>query len=296
MATSTNFPAVTWIYDGSQGGGDWPSFSPDGSQVVFVIGGKTSYALYTINIDGSGLTKIYPTGGATGNGSRPDWSWNAGAIAFTQQSDINTNFEAAIWTVAPDGSGAAPYNPHVDVDAGMFYPSWNEDLQSLVAVGYSKVDGGTQASLFVLTPSSVTQITQSPNPVAGRPSWSLNGGPIAFAGNQGAYNQVQNQIWVCGPQGQDPQRVEPGSNLSAIQGRSPNWSPDGNQIVFESTRPAPNPTTSTPLAIWVMNSDGTDPVQLTDPTAGSATHPEWSRQQNLVVFSSKGRIGVINIG
>ena len=131
-------------------------------------------------------------------------------------------------------------------------------------------------------------------PVAGRPSVSPDGEKIAFAGNADQYSQAQNQIWVVEPPNK-PFRLEKGDDLSAIQGRSPNWSPNGDLIVFESTRPFLHPDPCTALAIWVMNSDGTNPRQLTDRALFSASHAEWSRQQTQIVFAGQGEgIGIID--
>jgi len=275
----SKFLPIQWINTNPYS--DWPSFSLDGSQVVFTLGG----ALYTVDVSGANLKRLYPAEGTTGvNATRPDWSWNAESIAFTYNN-------SEIWTVSPDGSGAAPYCAAPPPGAYMYYPSWNQDLKSLIAVGYNKEN--TQAELFKLTPDSHESLTKTPYPCAGRPSVNPDGTRIAFAGNWGEYKQVQNQIWIVEPP-KEPFRLEPG-DPSAFQGRSPNWSPTGERIVFESTRPTPDPTGKTRLAIWIINSDGKEPWQLTDRELFSAYHAEWSRQQTQVVFAGAGQgIGIIN--
>jgi Tol biopolymer transport system component len=83
----SEFPPIQWI----QPAGDWPSFSPDGSQVVFTLAG----ALYTVDVSGTNLKRLYPAEGTVGVvATRPDWSWNASAIAFTYNN-------SEIWTVVP---------------------------------------------------------------------------------------------------------------------------------------------------------------------------------------------------
>jgi Tol biopolymer transport system component len=296
-------PTVNWIYPEELaqqlGPGDWPSFSPNGDQVVFVVG-HGSYKLYTVGATGGTPTQIYPPPGATGvHGSRPDWSWNPNQIAFAQEDA--TRGYAEIWTVSPNGATAGPYNPSVPDLGDLIYPSWSKDLQSLVAVGYTYPSGATQASLYQLYgtgPTAYTQITVSPNPVAGRPST----GPtslVAFAGNEGFYAQELNQIWIvdsaAGPSAhlaEVPPAGPSGPDLAAIQGRSPNWSPDGNWILFESTRPAPDPNNAK-LAIWVMPQDGATAHPVISFPEVSISHAEWSREQDQIVFASGGRIGVM---
>ncbi|HEV7506292.1 MAG TPA: hypothetical protein VGS07_15410 [Thermoanaerobaculia bacterium] len=276
----SDFPKIQWLHPD----GGWPSFSTDGGQVVFTKGNT----LYIINSDGTDLRRLYPAAGTSGvSATRPDWSWNPNAIAFARNGEI--------WTVHPDGSGAAPYfKGALPITANVIYPSWCKDLKSLVAVGYYEEAGAKQAVLLKLTPDTAEVLTKSPHPCAGRPSVNPEDTRIAFAGNWGEYQQEQNQIWIVEPLN-EPFRLEPG-DPSAFQGRSPNWSPDGDQIVFESTRPTPDPDTNTWLAIWVINSDGRGPWQLTDRTLFSATHAEWSRQQTRIVFQAKGKgIGIIDM-
>lgn len=278
---SNNFPPIHWIHPSS---GDWPSFSPDGKQVVFTL----DNALYVMSSDGTNVKRLYPDKETSGvSATRPDWSWNPDAIAFARNGEI--------WTIHPDGSGAAPYyKGTLEMDATVVYPSWCKDLKSLIAVAYYKENDAQQAVLVQMAPDWAHVLTTSPHPCAGRPSVSPSGLEIAFAGNWGKFSQAENQIWVKLAVS-EPFRLEPGEPLSAFQGRSPNWSPDGNRIVFESTRPAPNPAEAS-LAIWVMDRDGLNPHQLTDPKLFSASHPEWSRQQTQIVFAGAGQgIGIMEV-
>ena len=218
---------------------------------------------------------IRPAGTANPQASRPDWSWSP-TIAFGNNG--------AIWTINPDGSGAAPYYSGVaPPPPGLTYPSWYENLGAIVAVAYR--DNLSIAALHKLTAQSVEQLTISPKPCAGRPSVNPDGTKIAFAGNWGVCSQSENQIWVVEPPN-EPFQLEPGDPAS-VQGRSPNWSPKGDLISFESFRQDQNKQS---LAIWVMNSDGTCPRQITD----AGVHAEWNRQQTQIVLASGGKIGIVD--
>ncbi|HYJ05856.1 MAG TPA: hypothetical protein VEX43_12025 [Chthoniobacterales bacterium] len=264
-----------WIY--SAPGADRPSFSPDGSQIVFhVQTGKINYSLWIVDADGCDPHLLYPPAGtANPRASRPDWSWSP-TISFGNNG--------AIWTINPDGSGAAPYyGGGVPPPPGLIYPSWCKDLGAIVAVAYR--DNLSIAALYKLTLQSVEQLTVSPKPCAGRPSVNPDGTKIAFAGNWGVCSQSENQIWVVEPPN-EPFQLEPGDPAS-VQGRSPNWSPNGDLISFESFRQDPKKQS---LAIWVMNSDGTCPRQITD----AGVHAEWNRQQTQIVVASGGKIGIVD--
>src|SRR5690606_13861611 len=57
-----------------------PSFSPDGSRVVFVRGSHPEADLWVMNVDGSGLRRLTHEPGVE---TEPDWSPDGERIAFT---------------------------------------------------------------------------------------------------------------------------------------------------------------------------------------------------------------------
>jgi TolB protein len=62
---------------------------------------------------------------------------------------------------------------------------------------------------------------------------------------------------------------------------APVWSPDGTQIAFSSNRDGLGAN------IWVMNADGSNPVQLTGLTdAGTSYNPAWSSDGKKIAFAS----------
>jgi TolB protein len=59
----------------------------------------------------------------------------------------------------------------------------------------------------------------------------------------------------------------------------PAWSPDGKRIAYVSSADHTGP-----LAIWVMNADGTGKHQLTFPQAGDSS-PSWSPDGRKILFT-----------
>ncbi|MEM7154536.1 MAG: hypothetical protein AAF799_16940 [Myxococcota bacterium] len=264
--TQTSDPTVTSL----SSFGQWPSFSNDGSTVVFSSG----HSLHTVSSAGNDATVLYQ-GSAAYSASRADWSWSPTTIAFTMNMDAPEGPRAVTWTIDSDGSNAGALN----YSGGLrdtYYPSWFEDLKSIVAM-----DGGDDKHVrlyqFDISAGTATALTDYEDITAGRPSVNPDGTVVAFAGNKGPFSQQDNQIWSVDIASGDITQLEPG------QGRSPNWSPDGKWILFESDR-------SGTYQLYVMPAGGGTPVQLTDGSSG-ATHGEWNRQQTSIVFQA-GRSGI----
>jgi len=106
---------------------------------------------------------------------------------------------------------------------------------------------------------------------------------ISLRGNRLAYTQStdDSNIWridLTHPviQHQAPVRLI----ASTLADNSPQYSPDGKRIVFSSTR-------STGYEIWVCDSDGGSPTQLTT-TGGALTGtPRWSPDGRYIAYDSR---------
>ena len=68
--------------------------------------------------------------------------------------------------------------------------------------------------------------------------------------------------------------------ISALENTYPAWSPDGTKIVFESTRAGPD------ADVFVMNSDGTNVIALTDNDVTDGT-PVFTPDGRFVVYASE---------
>ena len=263
----SNYPPVHWITQNA----DRPSFSCDGKHVVF----QDRNALFIVASDGSARSQLF---GGTSSciASRADWSWSPDTIAFGGW-DPATN-TSIIYLIERDGSGLRPL-------AGMgklqnsIYPSWYQSREWIVVVDSADPQHMVLWRLTVDGSAEPVQLSPERGFCAGRPTAAPGGmdAPVAMAATAGAFNQQDNQIWTVHPPSTDPVQ------MSYQQGRSPNWSPDGKWILFESNR-----LTNGNYQIFIAPAPGLDrpegePVAVTDPSI-PAQHAEWSRQQDRIVF------------
>jgi Tol biopolymer transport system component len=104
---------------------------------------------------------------------------------------------------------------------------------------------------------------------------------IASRGNRLLYTQggIYPNIWEI-PLGPDRQAQTSRPLLASTTGQgNPQFSPDGSRIAFYSRR-------SGSPEIWVCNSDGSNPVQLTSLGVLTET-PRWSPDGKMIAFDSR---------
>jgi Tol biopolymer transport system component len=149
-------------------GDDAPSdYSPSGNRLVFTRANDTTYALYTVKLDGSGMKQITPDGMDFnfGNGS---WSPQGNEITFSAHVP-NGDFHSSVWVVHFNGTGlrqlpiAGPCGgPFGDPTTwGCFNPVWSPD-GTKIAIGRSQGDDG-QRDLYTVNAdgSGLFQVTHT---------------------------------------------------------------------------------------------------------------------------------------
>jgi Tol biopolymer transport system component len=152
-----------------------PRWSPDGSKILFWSDRSGTKEIYTMNGDGSGVSRLTDGAGGYHEG---DWSPDGSRIVFRRV----TGDGGDIWTMNANGTGAAVLYAGDRMDSD---PHWSPDGSRIafVRIVPRAQGGGTTAEIFVINPdgSNLVRATQHDgedwNPV-----WSPDGSTIAFFG------------------------------------------------------------------------------------------------------------------
>jgi Tol biopolymer transport system component len=120
------------------GGDDCPSdYSPYGNRIVFTRANESTYALYTVRPDGSGLRQISPAG-LNFNFCNGSWSPQGNEILLSAHQP-NFDYHSSMWVLHANGTDLrripAPDCGGLNADpqgVGCFNPSWSPDGKKIV--------------------------------------------------------------------------------------------------------------------------------------------------------------------
>jgi len=219
-----------------------PSFSPDGTRIVFFSDRDNSSEIYIMNADGSNQTRL------TNNPDRevaPSWSPDSSRIVFSSNRDGNWD----VYTMNVDGSDQTRLT---DNQANDGMPSWSPDGSRIIF--HSNRDGNWEIYTMNIDGSDQIRLTNEPANEM-RPSWSPDGARIAFDSDRNG----TREIYVMNADGSAQTRL---TNVPINFHAS--WSPDGRKIAFESVR-------DYICEVYIMDSDGSNQVNLTNNAPVDAT-------------------------
>ena len=223
------------------------SWSPDGTKIAFATNDDNSASLYIMNADGSNPTKIIDA------------------------KDLSLNRQAT-----------------PDWQLGIGGPVWSPDGRK-IAFDASHTIGGTLSifDMYVIDVDGSNLVTPADRPAFDSgPAWSPDSQKIAF-GSGVEWDKVGVIFNSCGGIGGICVMNADGTNLISIANGTgyggidgaPNWSPDGTKIAFSSGRNGDR-------EIFVMNSDGSNTINLTNYGAAWDDGPIWSPDGEKIAFNS----------
>ncbi len=147
----------------------------------------------------------------------------------------------------------------------------------VVMVVYEHLNVLVTSDIFTMNPDG-SDLVQLTNATEGSthesPAWSPDGTRIAFS-HQDRTTGREKGIYVINADGSNRVRLTNSDGLG--EDYAPSWSPDGSKIAYHTTN-------SNIPQIMVINSDGSNPQQLTD--FQTSQNPQWSPDGTKIVFES----------
>jgi Tol biopolymer transport system component len=246
-----------------------PATTPAGSpvangRIAFVIGEGAKAEVYTVEPDGSGMTRLV-------DGRDSAWSPDGTRIAFRTGVPQRDGGDVHIMVANADGSDAhsifkLPVEPGT---AGP--PTWSPDGRR---IAFANIDGIYVVGADGEHPHRITTYEGQKACYDLEPTWSPDGGIIAFAvrcdgGEEG--------VWAVQADGSDRHRLRaPSASIAAMA--YPTFSPDGTEIAFSGV------SADFKGSVYVMNADGSDLRALVD-DAFWGSPVAWSPDGSQLAFA-----------
>jgi Tol biopolymer transport system component len=232
-----------------------------------------NYKIYTMNNDGTGLTKLSP--GEPGTGpleAFPIWSPDGSKIVLISKDQISQT-ENDIYVMNRDGSNRVKL-PFQKYFGNVSPPLWSPNSDKLV---YFQMEGDNAADAYIINADGTNLINITNNKKIGSQSilWSPDGSRLSYVTRDG-------QIFVINSDGSNNIQItqDIGGNLS------PRWSPDGTKIAYIYAGPGTNSTGNyLNCQICVIKIENKNKVNITNNNAVNYS-PIWSPDSSNIAFWS----------
>ena len=228
--------------------------------------------IYLMNADGSAQTRLTEN---KAHDFSPAWSPDGKKIAFTSDRDDPNpvrcfpNCNENLYVMNADGTAQTRLT---DTPALESHPDWSPDGDWISFDADRNGDG--KGEIYIIRPdgSGERQLTdgQADDRWA---DWSPDGKRMAFSSKRDG----NFEIYVMNADGTGQQRLTDNSQDDYM----PDWSPDGTQIAFFSMSSGAGRQ-----FISVMQADGSNLRQLTQPTSRVNEDPAWSPDGTRIAFQS----------
>ncbi|MGB4872251.1 MAG: hypothetical protein WBP47_19505 [Candidatus Promineifilaceae bacterium] len=237
-------------------------WAPDSSRLAFVSDMGNDWYVFDIfvaNSDGSGLSNVTNTSNLSER--VPHWSSDGRQIVFTSDRSLNTgSVHNSIVKVNADGSGKTAV--YADNDGDNFWPQWLPH-QSKISFVKEPTNPGC---LYTINSdgSGGSCVTQFPGLyIAGKNRWNSAGTKLLLQGYDPLEDYWQYLYTFDLGTGQI-QKLVLCSPYSTFD-----WSPDESQIVYVAREAYKS-------NIFIANSDGSAPQNLTGTLNSENRDPDWS--------------------
>ena len=290
--TGDDSPKWIWNFDDGLDAAQSPSISPYGSRMAYAAYKHHRWWLpeiedyqwdiVTSRLDGSGRRRLTKSG----NNFSPAWSPDGSRIAFIGRG---------LQVMDSDGSNRRNVVSGIRIAADRSPPVWSPDSRRLAFMAREpdSPDGAwydpvTTVSypvneVLYTVGADGTGLTRIGEAV-GTPSWSPDGGRIAFARSDG---DTHVAIVTTDPDGANERTVFESSEVRSTGITEPvfnvSWSPDGTRIAITGLRiPHSKAPWGETQAVSIVRSDGAGPPRLISATWLTPAGVSWSPDGSLI--------------
>ena len=255
-----------------------PCYSPDGSTIAYAMAESIgdSIGIYLVNSDGANKRLFLGSDGVSQLWSKPDWSPDGRWLLLNEVRSAN------IYKIrVPEGDSLT----QLTFTGSNFFPAWSPDGKRIAwDTNYNDPVGANVIWIMDADGSNKKNICQQRVGERRMPDWN----PITNEIVHMRYGDDDGTVWRgIAEMDTNGENVHHIFEIS-LTGSYPKVSPDGSKIAFSSQADGEWPR------IWVVNSDGSNPIKLTE-TGGN--FPCWSPDGNGIVYCNTGvdgRLWIMN--
>jgi TolB protein len=231
--------------------------------------------IFSMNPDGSDLRQLTDN---PADDAQSDWAPDGRDIAYRiRKPKFTVNFEVARMTASGTDHRRLTFTP--DGQAAS-QPSWFPDKSAILF----RWSAPRVSNIWQMGPLGENPVLRY-DPTPGHqwyPSLSPDMSKLLFATTTSPTGDTDRAIQTLNVDGTGL------TTLFDVVGSfdsAPAWSPDGKRIAFESDANLDGGNAERDREIWVMNTDGSDPIQLTH-NARWDEGPAWSPDGTMLAYSS----------
>lgn len=240
-----------------------PDFEFEGC-LLFVSNRSGDFEIYKVQ---KNVNNLYQLTNSPGLDIDPDWSPAGAQVAFASNREEGIGFQ--IYIMNSDGSSQSRLGPVQPGDNN--HPSWSPDGSQIAFQSKRDTNSNPQDDnfdIYVMNSdgSNIRALTIH-GADDSEPSWSPDGGKIAFLSERSG----QDEVYLMDPEGANPEQL---TELPVLKSGL-SWSSDAQDVIFEGSGD-----------LYIVDIETKEVTRLTSTANFNEATPAWAQNDSSVIFSS----------